>query len=104
MFSSLKNVIVGGLTLDELYDQLHSLADQKKSSAVERVVRASLHQSQYLLQSPLVVSLQSKGCSPFLLSVAATQVSRAAMYVHQACEPSGESPSVTSWRVWHHTT
>ena len=103
MFSCLKAQIVGGLTLDELYDQLHSLVDQKKASAVEKVVRASLHQSQHLMQSPLIVSLQSRGCSPFLLSVAAAQVSRAAMYVHEACEPSGDAPSVTTWRVWHHT-
>ena len=68
----------------DLYDQLDDIVDRKVAANVNALVRNTLHQESFLLRSPLVESLKTLGCSPFVIQIAAFQISRTVLYVHAA--------------------
>ena len=101
-FGAVKGFISGGCALIELYEQLDTLTDQKRASNIMQVTRAVLNSAGAIAVSPLIRSLQAKGCSPFIQQVAAAQFARAAEYAHVRVQsPSGWGDD--SWSVWHHS-
>lgn len=98
IFGVIKTKILGGIALVSLYEQLHALIDRKQAANIEAVTRMALRQQQFLTQSPLIKSLLNAGCSPYLVNLAAFQMSRACMYVHRSKTVDGQEV----WDVIYH--
>ena len=96
IFAEVKRQIVGGVGLIELYEQIDSMVDKKTASNIMNMTKLCLRQSVTLLQQPLICSLRDLECAPFVLDLAAAELSRIAMYRHEPGPTNGEY-----WVTYH---
>jgi hypothetical protein len=97
VFGEVKRRVLGGCSLQSLYETITEMVDQKAAVNISHVVRHSLQQHAFMLDTPLCISLRALGCAPFVLSLCAALVARSSMYHHEATPNPGE------WYVWHHS-
>ena len=93
----MKRKVVGGCSLAATYDTVKEMVDQKAANNINSIVRMSLQQHAFLLQTPLCISLRALSCSPFILQLAAAISARSPMYHYAATDDEGV------WHVWHHS-
>ena len=104
VFSEIKHRIIAGASLVSLYQQIGDLVARKLVDNNVRNVRRELN-GNTVVYSPLVQSMEKRGCSVWLCDIAENHVYRQSFYKHATKEPEAGSSSEDpqEWYVWHWT-